>query len=467
MGGRFCVVALPKGEVNVWRFIAAACDGKPFLPLRRIHRHCLFLMDTSAWLSFLPPFFQGLVVAVGTGLALGLEREHRQNTESYRFAGLRTFSLTSLAGYLTGYIAIDAGNPWLWPAATLGVLLLVAVAYWAQSKEHNFGITTEIALFISYLCGSLVAAGHPGEAFGAAVATAVILSLKARFQWFVQQMRPEELTAFLKFFVLMVLALLLLPDAHFGPNNLLHYRSVGWVILLVSSISLAGYLLLKFAGTRYGILGAALIGGLFSSTLVAWVFSARSRELPQLGRLLGAGIVFSSSVMYLRVLFLTGLFAPKTTAQLLLPCVLMFLTSILVVGRANTSALSNAAVPTLPLTNPLDLKNALYFGGLYIAVAFFTYYSRQEAGTLGAFASAALSGIADMDAITISTAQWAESTSNHVLAAQTIVAAALSNTCFKMVLVFLRGRGMARRYAMVGFAATLLIGSAWLVMYHH
>ncbi len=423
-------------------------------------------METT-WLSFLPSFFQGLVIALGTGLVLGLEREHQQRVEQYSFAGLRTFSLISVLGYLSAHLAVQVNNAWLLPAVAFGMLLLIITAYRAQAEEwQSMGITTEIALFISYLLGVLIAAGHAGEAFGVAVVVAVVLSLKTRFKWFIQQISQEELAAFLKFFVLIVLALLLLPDAYFGPENLLHYRSIGWVILLVSSISLAGYLLLKFGGTRYGILGTALVGGLFSSTLVAWVFSARSREIPRLGSLFSAGILLSSSIMYLRVLFLAGLFAPALTRQLLLPCALMLLISLGVVTLvyvANRPSYSKEDTPALPLGNPLDLKNALYFAILYVGVSLFMYYSRRELGEGGSYASAAFSGIADMDAITISTAQWAQRTSAYAYAAQVVVVAALSNTCFKMLLVLVRSHPQTRRYASIGFGLVLLFGCLWLL----
>lgn len=424
-------------------------------------------MDTT-WLSFLPAFFQGLVVALGIGLVLGLEREHQQSTEQYSFAGLRTFSLMSITGYLTAHLAVQTANAWLMPLVALGVLLLITVAYRAQAERQSLGITTEIALFISYLSGNLTAVGYPGEAFAGAVVVAVLLSLKTRFKRFIQQISQEELAAFLKFFVLIVLALLLLPDAYFGPDNLLHYRSIGWVILLVSSISLTGYLLLKFGSARYGILGTALVGGLFSSTLVAWAFSARSRETPQLTSLFSGGILLSSSVMYLRVLFLTSLFAPELTWRLLLPCALMFLVSTMVVLFLSVpgSKYEGADIaPDIPLGNPLDLKNALYFAVLYVGVSLFMHYSRQELGESGSFASAAFSGIADMDAITISTSQWVQRSAAYRYAAQTIIVAALSNTVFKTLLVLVRSHSHTRRQTLVGFGLVCLTGALWLALY--
>lgn len=152
-------------------------------------------MDTN-WISFLPPFYQGLIVALGTGLVLGLEREHRQSAEEYTFAGLRTFSLMSITGYLVGYLAAQTSHFWLTTGVALGALLLITVAYKAQADRQSIGMTTELALFISFLSGNLIAAGYAGEAFGAGVLVAVILSLKTRFKWFIQQISQEELAAF-------------------------------------------------------------------------------------------------------------------------------------------------------------------------------------------------------------------------------------------------------------------------------
>lgn len=415
----------------------------------------------TTWLDFLPPFFQGLLVAAGIGLIMGLEREHQQREDTHHFAGLRTFPMVAIFGFVTGLVS-DQYMPGLLPAATVGLFLLIAVAYYMQAQRESIGLTTEFALVLAYTLGVLVSLNHYSEALATAVVATVLLSLKERFQWFVKQITQSELAAFIKFFVLVLLLLLLLPDERFGPENLLHYRELGWVILLVCSISFVGYLLLKFSGSRHGILLTALLGGLFSSTMIAWIFGARSRETPALSQALGAGILLSSSVMYVRVLLLTTLFSSAVARQLLFPCLLMLAVSLLAVWYYNRHRDKAGQTEALPLGNPLDLKNAVFFGFLYIGVTLFMYYSRQWLGDSGAYISGMISGVADMDAITISTSKWAKMTSEADYGANIVAIAALSNTLFKATVATLRGHASMRKYMITGFGAVLLAGGAWL-----
>ena len=415
----------------------------------------------TAWLDFLPPFFQGLLVATGVGLVIGLEREHQQQVETRHFAGLRTFPLIAILGFVVGFIS-DQYLSWLLPAVVLGLFLMVTSAYFVQAQKGNLGMATELALSLAFVLGVLAALGHPAEALAVAVITTVLLALKDELHGFVKQITDVELTAFIKFFVITLLLLLVLPDQYFGPENLLHYRELGWIILLVSSISFAGYLMLKFSGPERGILLTGVMGGLFSSTMIAWVFAARSRETPALSRLWAPGILLSSSVLYVRLLLLTAAFNKAITWQLALPCLLMLGYTLGLVWyqtRNNTKE----PVASIPLGNPLDVGNALFFGLLYIAVTLLMFYSREWFGDTGAYVSALIAGLADMDAITISTAKWAKQSDITYYAANVIMVAALSNTTFKFAAALMRGHASIRRVLVIGFGTVLLIGLLWLL----
>lgn len=418
-------------------------------------------MDAS-WLNFLPPFFQGLLVSTGIGLIIGLEREHQQQTETYHLAGLRTFPLVVILGFVSGFVA-DQYQPWLLPAITLGLFLLIAIAYYLQAQQGKSGLTSELALATGFVLGVLVAVGHPAEALAVAVLITVLLALKEEFHRFVKQITETELAAFIKFFVIALLLLLLLPDEYFGPEQLLHYRELGWIILLVSLISFVGYLLLKFTGPQRGIPLTALLGGLFSSTMIAWVFAARSRQSPGLSRTLSAGVLLASSVMYVRVILLTALFNPDLSWQLALPCSLMLQISLASVWFQMRQGVQAPDPAPMPLGNPLDIRNALFFGLLYIGVTLFMYYSRQWFGESGSYLSGAISGVADMDAITISTAKWGRQSSMTAYCANVIVVAMLSNTVFKSVIAIFRGHANIRRPLALGFGLVLLTGMGWLL----
>ena len=418
-------------------------------------------MNTS-WLDFLPPFFQGLLVATGVGFIIGLEREHDQQTKTSHFAGLRTFPLIAILGFSVGFIS-DQYLPWLLPAVTLGLSLLITAAYFSQAQKGSIGLTSELALSLAFILGVLAAFGHPAEALAVAVMTTVLLSLKEELHAFVKQITDDELLAFIKFFVIALLLLLILPDQYFGPEDILHYQELGWIILLVSSISFAGYMMLKFSGPQRGILLTAVMGGLFSSTMIAWVFAARSRETPALSRMWGAGILLSSSVLYVRLLLLTAAFNTAITWQLVVPCLIMLAYTLGVVWYYTRNNDQEPQPASIPLGNPLDIRNALFFGLLYVAVTLFMYYSRQWFGEKGSYLSAVISGLADMDAITISTAKWAKQSETSYYAANVILTAALSNTLFKFSVSMVKGHASMRRSLAVGFGTVLLIGLTWLL----
>lgn len=125
-----------------------------------------------------------------------------------------------------------------------------------------------------------------------------------------------------------LLILPLLPDRTFGPENMFNAQDLGIIALLVLSMAFAGYILLRFSSPQKGILLTALIGGLFSSTLIAWVFSAKSRSRPELAPAFGAGIVLASSIMFIRAFIWAAIFAFPVALHLIAPLTMMLLISL-------------------------------------------------------------------------------------------------------------------------------------------
>lgn len=411
------------------------------------------------------PFIQGLLATIGIGLIIGLEREFNTHQEAAHLGGIRTFPLVAILGFSLASVAKNT-TPLLLAAALVGMFILIAVAYWVQTQKGKLGLTTELALLITFVLGTLTAYGFLVEAVSVTVFITTLLSLKDQFHGFIKRITEEELFAFIKFIIIALLVMPLLPDQPFGPNGLLNAREIGWIVVIVSSISLAGYLGLKFGGLRRGILLTAFAGGLFSSTMVAWVFSQRSRETPAAAATYSAGIVLSSTIMYLRVLFLVWVFHPALAPAMLLPCGALLLTSLGVVWfLAYRHAQQQGPMGDFPLGNPLELKNALFFVVLYGVVSLFLFYSNQWFGYAGLYTTGTLSGIADIDAITISTAKLSNRNGVGTAdAANVILLAMLANTAFKLGVSLLRGTPQLRRLTAIGFGLTLLTGGAVLAI---
>lgn len=419
----------------------------------------------AAFQALFPPFFTGLLVAFGVGLIIGLEREFNTMGAPGHLAGIRTFSLTAILGYLAGWL----GQSGRWELAVLllaGMVLLVVIGYFLRAREGHNGLTTELALLLILLLGIAISMGFRQEALAVVVVTTVVLSLKEQLHFVVRQLTQEELSAFLKFIVLALLLLPMLPNQQFGPEGLLNFQEIGWVVVLVLSISFAGYLLLKFGGAHRGVLLTAVIGGLISSTLIAWVFSARSKERKDYSDVLGAGIVLASSVMFVRVYLLSSVFSAALGKILFWPLLLMFLGSMFPLWKIYRSPKPALDTPSLSPGNPLDIRNALVFLFLYVGVTYLMYASRTWMEGKMTYVSGAIAGLADSDAITISTSKWAAVAPERLSEAATVILLAiLSNTLFKLGISIINGDKSLIRPVGLGFGAVLLLGvlSIWMV----
>lgn len=413
-------------------------------------------------IALLSPFFQHLLIAAAIGLIVGLEREFNTHGQETHIGGIRTFPLVAIFGFLGGTLALYTSYSFLWLVAG-GFFALIALVYYFQVQRGKSGLTTELAMLITLILGIMVALDKVRESLEVVVLVTVILSVKDQVHELIKQVTEEELFAFVKFIVLVLLVLPMLPDQAFGPEKVLNFRELGWIVIIVLSIGFAGYLLLKFGGMRRGILFTAMVGGLFSSTMVAWVFSAKSREQPEYSAAYSAGVVVSSSVMFVRVYALASVFYLPVAQQLFWPLLLLLAVSAAFVFWLFKKQSQLPDSPQLNTGNPLDIKNAAFFAALYIGITLFMYYSRQWMNTSGVYASGALSGMADIDAITISTVKWAAADAGQTAtAANIIVIAVLSNTLFKGSMSILRGSSMLRKMVALGFGALLLCGFLWL-----
>ena len=272
-------------------------------------------------------FLIRMLVTAGIGFVLGLEREYSQYSEKGEiFAGLRTFTLVALLGFLTAYLGITF-TYWIFIAGFLGVVTIVAISYWVTSNEGNIGSTTEFAIIFTFLLGGLVLVGSINLSLALTVITLVLLSLKLRLKSMIGQLTQKELFAFVRFVVIALLILPFLPDSYYGPYEVINPREVGWIIVLTSGIGFVGYILMKFLGTDRGILLTSILGGLVSSTLVTFTFSKKSKEIPELSQNYAVGIFAAATIMVLRIFLLVFIFNKAMLVELTIPLLIILLTT--------------------------------------------------------------------------------------------------------------------------------------------
>ncbi len=414
------------------------------------------IIDTAAFTLSQAAFITRLLVTLGIGALIGLERQHEAiQNEKENFAGIRTFMLVSLLGFMAtlGFYVL---SPWLYFAVFLVVAVLIGISYSITASRGDIGATTEFSAIISFLLGTLVFLGFIAGSLVIAVVLLLLLSAKVKLHSIIGKITGDELYDFIRFVVLALLIFPFLPDATYGPFNVLNPREIGWVIILTSGLGLVGYLLMKFMDSRKGILLSGIIGGLVSSTAVTWVFAKKSKENEAHSMSCAVAILAASTIMIVRVFVWVWIFNNSLFRQVYGAFIPVFLAAVAVTlffyfkergGQKPDAALDKG--------KPLDLQGALVFGIIYCVVLLVVSYANQELGAKGILLSSAVAGLSDIDAITISVAKLAGNNLDFSIAANAVLLATISNTAVKMGIGIWAGSAALRKYLYIGYGVIL------------
>lgn len=413
-----------------------------------------------------------LVVAALAGLAVGLEREWSGHATgpAPRFGGLRTFFLLGTVGGIAGWLAQSESSGAM--ALGFGLLLaaaaLVVIAYFVSARGGGSAVeaTTEVAGLAILALGAVAGLGYVMVASGAAAIIVLALSEKKRLRAAVSHIGEAELRAALQFAVLALVVLPLLPDKTYGPFGGFRPRTLWIVVLIFSALNFAGYIARKAAGaTRgYGVTGA--LGGLVSSTAVTLQFARLSRTDSALGTGLALGVVAASTVMIPRVALMSAVLNHRVAIALLPYVIPAFLvgaaiSAIALWRQQNSEKVEGEEQISSPLRLGSAIRMAVAFQVALMAIAFV----RDTIGAGGVIASAALLGLTDMDALTVSMNRLGTSAELVQLAARAIAVGILSNSILKLGVAVGLGRGAAfRRFVGIGLAilAAVSAASLWL-----
>lgn len=421
-------------------------------------------METSQFLNELSgSYILGVLISLGIGLILGLEREYDKLKEEQGFAGIRTFPIVTILGFSLGSLT-EAFTPWLL-IISLGsfILFLGIIQFSKEVALYSKGLTTNLALIVTFVLGMLVSAEFYRDAVATAVIIVTLLSLKTRFRTVISNITSEELFAFIKFSIIALLILPFLPNQTFGPNGLLNPFEIGSIIVIVSFLNFIGYFLVKFVGSKKGILLTAILGGLISSTAVAWSYASKSVESPELSKKYAAGIIIASAIMFPRLTLLAYIFNNALLTYLVLPfgilTIICLVTALLLMKK-------DVKEPDtmIKLGNPLNLLNAIGFGFIYVIIGFAVFYGDRFFGENGLFYTALIAGLADTDAITINMAKFSLSGTDLKLASSVIIAATLSNMLVKLGITLVKGSKTAGKLVGYTFGSIILIGLIYILI---
>ncbi len=405
------------------------------------------------------------LIAAGLGALIGLERQLSEREGKDVTAGARTFALYATWGAFSGYAGDRYGElGFAVLAALLGALIVVEYRLSAKSSG-KWGTTSEVAALASFGIGVMVWAGEPFVAGGLAVGVAALLRAKDFFHGMTMRFSDSDVRIFVQFAVLTAVILPVLPDADYGPFGFFNPRRVWLMVVFVSAIGLVGYVALRLRGQR-GLALTGFLGGLVSSTAVTLGFSRMSKDEPRFRSALIAGIVAASGLMYLRVLIEAATFAVDLARILLWPLVGLF---VLVEGIAVYWWLRPQGADAdsdLEVKNPLTLSTALQFGALYSAVIFVSKALHDRFSDAALSAVGAISGINDVDAITLSMADLVTRTGlDPVPAAKAVLAAVVVNTVVKAVLAAVLGdRKLAVAVGVALLPAAVIGGAVWVAL---
>jgi len=384
-------------------------------------------------------------MALLMGLLIGLERQHSQKGDEPLFAGVRTFPLIALIGFLSGLLT-RAGYAWVLPVALAGACAIIVTAYALTAAGPHKGSTTEFVAILTFIFGALAALDYLIPAATFAVVTTFLLSIKAPLHALAERIREEELYAILKFGIVSVIVLPLLPNRTYGPFQVLNPRVIWWMVVLISAVSMVGYLLMRLLGVRQGIALTGIFGGLASSTAATFGLSQKAhQEEDSLATYFALGIVLASTIMFLRMLFLTLVIDRHLARTLALPIIVPTLVGA-GVGLFLWRRKAGQGEAALHVKNPMELGSALKFGLVFAAVLVVSRAAHHYFGSSGVYVAGALAGMADVDAFTISAARLAR---ESVLAPNTanasILLAGAANTLVKGgIAVFLGGPALRR-----------------------
>lgn len=388
-----------------------------------------------------------LLSALGVGLLIGTERGWygRKEDEGDRVAGIRTFSLVGLLGGICASLIPYAGE-WILGVSFISFTALVIASYIYEIKiqeSDDVGITTEVALLLTFLLGAWAALGFQMEALGSAVATIALLSLKPVLHDWLQKIDVEVIYAGIKLLIISVIMLPLLPNQGYGPWETLNPYWIWWMVVLISGLSFLGFVLVKYVGEGKGTLLTAVIGGLASSTAVTISLAQFAKQkVDNTAKIFIAGVLVASSVMFVRVIIEVAIVHPEMLHPLWIPiAVMLILTFICVFWLWNSSDKTKESEnPSLDLGNPLQLPTALKFGALLAVILVLATALKEWLGDEGIYLLALLSGLMDVDAITLSLSKMAKTEITTSVATMGIVIAVISNTLVKAGLfIFLAG----------------------------
>ncbi|UCC26725.1 MAG: MgtC/SapB family protein [Gemmatimonadales bacterium] len=403
-----------------------------------------------------------LAIAIGLGLMVGLEREGKRS----EIAGIRTFPMITAFGFLAGILAAPLG---LWiPVGALLVtagFLFLGNALLAQQGQASPGMTSEYAAMIMFMVGLALSQDWNALAVVASGVVLVLLQFKDPLRQLSERMKPAEMRALARLVLIGFVLFPAMPDRQYGPYGVLNPREIWLMVVLIVGISLGAYVAYRLLGGRAGALAGGILGGLISSTASTITFSRLTTKQGSLVPSAAVMILLASTVVFGRVVLEVALVSPEHLAVVAPPLLAMM------AGMAGLVYLlfrrkGEAMQVPAPVEPPSDLRSAVVFGAVYGLVLVAVAFTRRHVGEEWLYAVSALSGLTDMDAITLSSAQLVlKGELSPDQAWRMILVGGMSNLVFKAGIVMSAGHRALRKPVLATFGAALALGTLLFLLW--
>lgn len=395
-------------------------------------------------------------IALGLGLLIGLQRERTAD----RLGGIRTYPLIALFGALAARLSVIHNSPWLVPAGLLcmTVLILLGNLERLRGEQDSTGITTEVSALLMYLLGAFLVLGEMTVAVVVGGIIAVLLHLKPSMHAFARRLPEQDLRAIMQFALISLIILPVLPNRTFGPYDVLNPFRIWLLVVLIVGIGLGGYGTYKLVGPRAGTLLSGLIGGLISSTATTVSYARRAKVEKGMAGLAALVVLIASTSMFIRMFVEISVVAPRMSAALMPPLAALLLVN-MVTCAIGLRFVKHRTSKMPTQSNPAELTAALVFGALYALVILAVAAAKDYFGHRGIYVVALISGFTDVDAITLSTANLANTGVIHPSTAwRSMVIATLANLVFKAGAAGVLGGRVLFRYVALLFAGPFVAG---------
>lgn len=411
----------------------------------------------------------GTALLIGT--LVGIEREKRKALERHvGIGGLRTFVLAAMLGAIGGWLAsaMQTVAPLLVVLVVVASIVLAGYVLAARTHPDSLGVTTETAAIVVCLLGAMTTMGHRPIAVALGIATAALLAYKQPLHGLVAKLDWDDIYAGLRLLVATFIVLPLLPSAPIDPWGALSPYSLWLLVLLISSLSLVGYVASRWLGADRGTVLTGVTGGLVSSTATTLSFARQARSGIEAGPAytLASATLIAWTIMFARVVILVLVVNRALVGDVLLPFAVMGAVAGIAAAECYRRGSSSKRPTTsqVPLRNPFSLTEAAKFGAFFAVILLVVKIVQTRFPGQGLYMVAALAGLTDVDAITLSMSEYAQK-GDATVAAGAIVIATLANTIVKTgIVTALADKALSRP---VAIAAAVVVAAGCVTIALH